>query len=154
MMQAVQSSFISSTFWTERIGPTAALKTIELMEDEKSWLTVTSMGKNIQNQWHELATAHDLKIEIKGIPALSNFSFLSPNKLKYKTLISQEMLKLGYLASTNCYVCTCHTSEIVNRYLECLESVFRLISGCENDKYNIDTLLEGPVCHDGLKKLN
>ena len=154
VMQAVQSSFISSTFWTERIGPSAALKTLDIMENEKSWEIVTAMGKNIQNQWHEIASAHDLKIEVKGIPALSTFSILSPNKLKYKTLISQEMLKLGYLASTSCYVCTCHTSEIVDRYIECLEIVFRLIADCENGKRNIDDLLEGPTCHDGFRRLN
>ena len=33
-MEAAQSSFISSTFWTERIGPTAGLKTLEIMEKQ------------------------------------------------------------------------------------------------------------------------
>ena len=37
VMEAAQKTFISSTFWTERIGPTAALKTLEIMEREKSW---------------------------------------------------------------------------------------------------------------------
>ena len=37
IMDAAQSTFISSTFWTERIGPSAALKTLEVMEREKSW---------------------------------------------------------------------------------------------------------------------
>ncbi len=44
-MEATQSTFISSTFWTERIGPTAALKTLEVMEREKSWEQITSTGK-------------------------------------------------------------------------------------------------------------
>ena len=34
-MQAAQQTFISSTFWTERIGPTAALKTLEIISDDK-----------------------------------------------------------------------------------------------------------------------
>ena len=34
VMQAAQSTFISSTFWTERLGPAAALKTLEIMERE------------------------------------------------------------------------------------------------------------------------
>ena len=31
IMEAAQNTFISSTFWTERIGPTAGLKTLEVM---------------------------------------------------------------------------------------------------------------------------
>ena len=34
-MEAAQSTFISSTFWTERIGPAAALKTLEVMERDE-----------------------------------------------------------------------------------------------------------------------
>ena len=34
IMQAAQSTFISSTFWTERTGYAAALKTLEIMEKE------------------------------------------------------------------------------------------------------------------------
>ena len=33
-MQAAQTTFISSTFWTERLGSAAALKTLEVMEKE------------------------------------------------------------------------------------------------------------------------
>ena len=35
-MDFAQSTFISSTFWTERSGPSAGLKTLEIMEREKS----------------------------------------------------------------------------------------------------------------------
>jgi glutamate-1-semialdehyde 2,1-aminomutase len=37
VMEAAQKTFISSTFWTERIGPTAALATLKVMEQIKSW---------------------------------------------------------------------------------------------------------------------
>ena len=50
-MQAAQQTFISSTFWTERIGPTAALKTLEVMEREKSWEIITQIGSNISSRW-------------------------------------------------------------------------------------------------------
>lgn len=154
VMQAVQSSFISSTFWTERIGPSAALKTLDVMEAIKSWEQVTSTGRTIQKGWDELATAHGIKIEISGIPALSTFSIPGINKLKYKTLICQEMLGLGYLAATSCYVCTCHTPEIIEQYMTDLNTVFRLIADCEKGTLEIDKLLNGPACHDGFKRLN
>jgi glutamate-1-semialdehyde aminotransferase len=44
IMRYAEETFISSTFWTERIGPTAALKTLEEMKKIKSWNIVTNKG--------------------------------------------------------------------------------------------------------------
>jgi glutamate-1-semialdehyde 2,1-aminomutase len=153
VMQAAQTTFISSTFWTERIGPTAALKTLEVMERVKSWQTITQTGLNIRKQWQLLADKYGLGINHWGIPALTGFTFRSDNALKYKTLITQEMLKKGYLASTSVYACTEHTPEIVSTYFEQLDPVFKLIKECEEGR-DVDALLDGPVCHAGFKRLN
>jgi glutamate-1-semialdehyde 2,1-aminomutase len=153
VMEATQSTFISSTFWTERIGPTAALKTLEVMEREKSWEKITNTGKAIGNRWQVLAEKYELPIDIGGLPALVNFSIPVKNWLKYKTLITQEMLKKNYLASNSVYVCTEHTDEIIDEYFELIESIFHTISECEIGK-NVDDLLEGSVCHAGFKRLN
>ena len=153
VMEATQSTFISSTFWTERIGPTAAIKTLELMEREKSWLKITEIGKHIGKRWQALAKKFGLPIEVSGIPALVNFNIPVDNWLKYKTLITQEMLKKGFLASNTLYVCTEHTSPIIDKYFEDLESVFHTIQECEEGR-NIDDILDGPVCHSGFKRLN
>jgi glutamate-1-semialdehyde 2,1-aminomutase len=153
VMEAAQSTFISSTFWTERIGPAAALKTLEVMERERSWERITETGRDIGRRWQALARKHDLPIQISGLPALIGFSFPVPDMLKYKTLITQEMLKKGYLAATSVYVCTEHTPEVVDAYFEELDPIFGLISECESGR-SIDDLLEGPVCHAGFKRLN
>ena len=42
---------MSSTFWTERIGSAAALKTLEVMERDASWETVTLKGQIVRNRW-------------------------------------------------------------------------------------------------------
>jgi glutamate-1-semialdehyde 2,1-aminomutase len=153
IMKATQNTFISSTFWTERIGPAAALKTLEVMEREKSWDQITETGKQIGRRWEKLAHKYDLSVEINGLPALINFSIPVENWLKYKTLITQEMLKTGFLAANSVYVCTEHTEDIVDAYFEQLEPVFSIISDCENGR-NVDDLLEGPVCHGGFNRLN
>jgi glutamate-1-semialdehyde aminotransferase/spore coat polysaccharide biosynthesis protein SpsF (cytidylyltransferase family) len=153
VMDATQSTFISSTFWTERIGPTAALKTLEVMEREKSWEQITSTGKTIGNRWHALAKKYKLPIEISGLPALVNFNIPVDNWLKYKTLITQEMLKKGFLSANSVYVCTEHTENICNAYFEALDPVFSTIVDCENGQ-NVDDLLKEPVCHAGFKRLN
>jgi glutamate-1-semialdehyde 2,1-aminomutase len=153
IMDAAQSSFISSTFWTERIGPSAALKTLEIMERDKSWDYVTKVGKNIHDRLEKISKKYDLKILQTGLFALTSYTFQSEKALAYKTLITQEMLKKGFLASNSVYVCTQHTKEIVERYFYELETVFSLISECENGR-DVNKLLEGPICHSGFERLN
>jgi len=153
VMEAAQSTFISSTFWTERLGPSAALKTLEVMEREKSWERITQTGKLIGMRWQALAQKHELKIQLNGLPALISFNFQHKDALKYKTLITQEMLKKGFLAANAVYVCTEHTPEIVDQYFEAIDPLFALIKDCQSGR-SVDKLLNGPVCHAGFKRLN
>ena len=153
VMEAAQSTFISSTFWTERVGPTAALMTLEVMERIKSWDIITQTGLQIRQRWQQLADKHGIAIEHWGLPALTGYSFRSPIALAYKTLVAQEMLAKDYLAGTCVYVCTEHTPAIVDGYFEALDSVFALIKECEKGT-DVMSLLKGPVCHSGFKRLN
>jgi len=153
IMQESQSSFISSTFWTEKIGYVAALKTLEVMEREKSWEKVTKIGKTITSKWKELASEFSLDISINGIPALSNFSFESDRFFQYKTFISQEMLKRGFLASNVIYCSTKHEQKIVSKYYDALKEVFSQIKEFEDGK-DMSSMLDGPECHQGFKRLN
>lgn len=154
VMEAAQNTFISSTFWTERIGPTAALATLKVMEEIKSWEVITSIGKKMREGWEKLANNHNLEINISGIPSLSTYSFISNKSQEYKTLITQEMLKKGYLASTNFYASTAHNEVNLNLYFEALNDVYRTISDCEKGNVKIENLLEGPVSHSEFKRLN
>jgi glutamate-1-semialdehyde 2,1-aminomutase len=153
IMEAAQSTFISSTFWTERIGPCAALKTLEVMQQVKSWEQITQMGTYITARWKRLADKYGLSIATSGLPALTGFAFNGPRSLAYKTLISQEMMAKGYLAGTSVYVCTEHTVEIVDEFFEKLDPVFALIRQCEDGR-DVLGLLKGPICDSGFKRLN
>ncbi|MCR6672046.1 aminotransferase class III-fold pyridoxal phosphate-dependent enzyme [Devosia ginsengisoli] len=153
IMEAAQTTFISSTFWTERIGPTAALKTLDVMEREASWDTITATGLKIREGWTELATRHGLQIDLWGLPALSGFTIQSKNALAYKTLITQEMLGKGYLAGNSVYVSTEHTPARLAAFLEALDPVFGLIAECENGR-DVTGLLKGPIAHAGFARLN
>ena len=153
VMQAAEKSFISSTFWTERIGSSAALATLKAMDKEKSWEKITSTGESINKEWIKLSEEYELPITISGLAALTTFTFKSKNALAYKTLITQEMLKKGYLAATAVYVCTAHTPEIIKTYLENLKPLFQTIKECEEGR-DVMKLLEGPIAHSGFKRLN
>jgi len=153
IMEAAQSTFISSTFWTERIGPTAALKTLEVMERVKSWDTITQTGLQIRQRWQQLADKHGIKINHWGLAALTGFTFEGPQSLEYKTLMSQEMLGKGYLVGNGVYTCTAHTQDVVDGYFHELDAVFALIAQCQAGR-DVNALLKGPVCHGGFKRLN
>lgn len=153
VMEAAQSTFISSTFWTERIGSSAALKTLEVMERLHSWEQITEIGRDITTRWQALARKYELPLTTQGLPALTGITFKSDQALAYKTLLTQEMLAKGFLASTNVYVCIDHSREIVDRYFAALEPVFALIGECEAGR-DVMSLLKGPVCHSGFKRLN
>jgi len=154
VMEAAQSTFISSTFWTERIGPTAALVTLDIMEREKSWEIITATGVKMQQGWKALANTHGLDITVLGIPAMTSYGFNYDNGLVYKTYLTQEMLKKGFLASTNFYACTAHTDAHLTSYFEALDGIYKIIAKCEAGEIDVSTLLEGPVCHTGFKRLN
>jgi len=153
IMEFAQSTFISSTFWTERIGPTAGLKTLEIMERTKSWEIITKIGQDVSSRWQSLADSYELSITTNGIPAFAGFSFNNKDALAYKTLITQEMLDKGYLAATSVYTCIDHTPGIIDDYFENLKPIFELIRECEDGR-NVNDLLKGPVCHSGFKRLN
>ncbi len=153
IMRYAEETFISSTFWTERIGPTAALKTLEEMKTIKSWNIVTNKGNWLRRKWLNLAKKNNLKIKIFGIPALSRFEIISNNFDKYRTFISQEMYKKSILASNTIYVSTAHTKQDFQQYLNTLDNIFKIIARCE-DGEEIDNFLEVPMINNFFKRLN
>ncbi len=153
VMEAAQSTFISSTFWTERIGPSAALKTLEVMERCESWSIITRKGQRIGERWSALGEKLGLPIVVSGLPSMIGFTIESPDWLKYKTLITQEMLKAGFLASNACYPSIQHEDEDVETYFASLEPVFELVRQCLDGR-SVDDLLESSPCHGGFRRLS
>jgi len=64
------------------------------------------------------------------------------------------MLKSGFLASNNFYASIAHSDLNMENYLDKLYPIFKIIKKCEDGYLKIDSLLEGPVCHAGFKRLN
>ncbi len=153
IMQSAQSTFISSTFWTERIGSVAGVSTLDVMEKEESWEKITRIGKYFQEKLAKLASEYELPLVINGLDALTTFGFNCTNALAYKSFLTQEMLKHNFLTGSLFYPSICHTTEIVDDFLSTLEPIFSAIKDCEQGR-DISSLLEGPPCHDGFKRLN
>ena len=152
VMDAAQSSFISSTYWTERIGPTAALATIRKLRAVDAAAHIVQIGKMIGDGWQELAAKHGLKIEVQTPPELVTCSFAYQNALAMRTFLTQEMLKRGYLAGASVYVSYAHTEEIVRKDLKTLDDVYGILRQAI-DTNTVESRLEGPVAHSGFKRL-
>src|SRR5262249_19758888 len=74
-MQASQDTFISSTFWTEGVGPTAALATLGVMDETDVPAHVARIGKRLQEGLVELANKNPPPIRVGGYPALTSLTF-------------------------------------------------------------------------------
>lgn len=153
IMETAQKTFISSTFWTERIGPAAGIATLDEMKRIKSWKTINKNGESIISNWKKLSNKHGLKINIYGLPSLCSFNFQHKDLQKYKTFVTQEMLKKGFLASNSVYSCTAHTKDILEEYFFELDKIFKTIKECENGR-NIKKLLKFPESFSGFERLN
>ena len=154
VMDMAQKSFISSTYWTERIGPVASLATINKMLENNVPYHLCKIGNLISDGWSELAKEHDLKINIMdAVPPLTTFDFdYREDNLKLQTLFTQEMLSRGFLASKSVYVSYSHDEQHVDKYMENVDEVFGLLQKAIVDN-EVDNLLKGPVAHVGFKRL-
>jgi glutamate-1-semialdehyde aminotransferase len=151
-MEVAQETFISSTYWTERIGPAAALATIHKLRAEDVPRHLSEIGKSVQAGWKAAAEAAGLKISIAGIAPLGHFSFDHAEPLVMKTLFTQLMLERGFLATTAFYASWAHRKNEVRLYLEAVSEAFRFMAKAVSEG-NPGRHLAGPVCHAGFKRL-
>ena len=107
-MQAAQNTFISSTYWTERIGPTAALATLRKHLANNVPEHLIHIGSRVQAGWKQIAQAHNLNVQVSGIAPLSAIRFDYPNSQAIRTLFTQMMLDRGFLAGSAFYVTYAH----------------------------------------------
>ena len=153
VMNEAQSSFISSTNWSDRVGFVAALETINQFEKKKVSDYTMKLSEYFREKLKELFKAYNLKVDIIGMPSIVIMAIKEENPLIIKTLITQEMLKKGYLASTVIFVSHAHTKKGFDKYLKNLSIVIREISiAIKLNK--LKSLLDDEVCHSGFARLN
>lgn len=152
VMQAAQASFISSTYWTERIGPTAALATIRKYWRENVSERLVEAGRRIQTGWKTIGERAGLQVHVGGLPPLSHLSFEYANGQAVATLFTQLMLERGYLASKGFYASFAHQNEHLEGYLDAADEVFKLLAESIG-KGTVERELRGPVAHSGFRRL-
>lgn len=151
VMQAAQSTFISSTFWTERIGPTAALAALEVMKAEDAPQRIHEIGSSVQRRWETLGSELGMTVTTGGLPALASFTIAGLHPLAVKTYLTSKMLEHGYLAGVNLYASTAHTPTIVDTYFSVLEPIFNALSLIDDEK--LLASLDSGLAHSGFGRL-
>jgi glutamate-1-semialdehyde aminotransferase len=151
-MEAVQDSFISSTYWTEGVGPAAALATVRKMQRIDVPHHVAAIGTGLRQGLRELATRNRLPLSLGGHPALLHIAFDHPEALALGTLLTARMLEHGILAASGFYPSLAHGDAHIQRYLAAAECIFPELAQ-SIAAGDIRQRIGGPVRHSGMRRL-
>lgn len=152
IMQAAQETFISSTYWTEGIGPTAALATIRKMQSVGVPGHLHGIGSRFQDGLCEIAEQAGVPLQVDGHPALTRIQFDHPQAAALGTLLTVRMLDRGILAGSGFYPSFAHTNEHVDRYLEAAVEIFAELAEAIRQK-DVEGRIGGPLRHSGFARL-
>jgi glutamate-1-semialdehyde 2,1-aminomutase len=148
IMKKAENTFISSTFWGERVGYTAALSSIKEFKRLKIFKKIESNGKFIKSIWLNLSKKYNVPIKVMGSNSIPSFQFKQHHDQR-KTFLTQEMLRNRILASNLIYITIFHNQNNIKKYLKTLDKIFFDIS-----KKNIKNILKSKTCFKPIKRIN
>ena len=152
VMDAVQDSFISSTYWTEGVGPAAALATLRKMQQVDLPAHAKKIGGLFRDGWHRLGTKHNVLSVASGHPAILHLGFDHADAAALGTLLTVRMLERGFLTGSGFYPALTHTEAHVAAYMNAADSVFaELAKGISEN--NVRQRLGTPVRKSGFQRL-
>ena len=154
VMAASQATFISSTFFTERLGFVAALATLDVMESTQSWNVISQKGRIFKDRVKLAAAKHGLKIDFSGMDALVSYNIDLPDRLEAKTFVTQEMLGEGFLAGNLFYPSIAHSDKDFEDFFFAYDSILGKLRTIIDSGENISSHLKGLVCHSTFERLN
>lgn len=152
VMQAAQTSFISSTYWTEGVGPTAALATIRKLERVNAPAHVRAVGQRMREGWQSLGQKYGVPVKVTGHPAILSLGFDHPQPAALSTLLTTRMLERGFLAGGGFYPSLAHEPRHVDAYLAAADGVFAELAEAIA-RGDVESRLAGPVRHTGFARL-
>ena len=152
VMEAAQSTFISSTNWTERVGTVAALATIRKFRRERVAEHLKTIGNLTFDGWTRAAAKAGLALHTEGLPSLTHFGFEHPDEPLLTTLFTQDMLERGYLAYNQFKPSFAHQPSHVAEYMKAVESTFATIADAIRAG-DYASRLKGPCARRGFYRL-
>ncbi len=152
-MDGAHESFISSTYWTESVGPVAALATLRKMQQIDVPAHVARVGRRVQDCWQSKVRKYGVPAIVgEGYPCLAHFHFDHELREELRTLYTQLMLRQGFLDHCLFYPTLAHTDAILARYEQAAEVAFEQVADAL-DKGSVEERLDGPVAETGFQRL-
>ena len=148
IMRKAENTFISSTFWGERVGYSAALASVKEFKRLKIFKKIKSNGQLIKKIWTDTSKKYDVPIKVMGTDAIPSFEFCK-NHLENKTFLTQEMIKNKILATNMIYITIFHNKDNIKKYIKILDKVFNDIS-----KKKIKVFLKTKLCFKPISRIN
>lgn len=153
VMDAVERTFISSTYWTDRVGPVAALATIRKHIRDNVSSHLAMIGKSVQDTWSKAANEAGISVNVYGTYPMSYFSFQGPDAQAMMTFYVQEMLKYGFLASNRFYANYSQNADHVKMFGMAMKNIFIDIANYSREG-SLSMHLLGGVARPGFHRLN
>ncbi len=148
IMQKAENTFISSTFWGERIGYTAALSTINEFKRLNVFNKIKKNGRIIKKIWLDISKKYNVPIKLMGTDAIPSFEFYKNHTIN-KTFLTQQMLVNKILATNMIYVNIFHNRNNLKKYKIVLDKIFFDIS-----KKKIKKHLRSKICFKPINRIN
>ncbi|MAT16822.1 MAG: aminotransferase class III [Planctomyces sp.] len=152
-MQAAQETFISSTYWTEAVGPAAALATLKRMKETDLSTKLNALGHELRYGITPIAEKFGIPLKLLGHAPITHFQYDHPQAAEIQTYITIQMLERNILAGAGFYASLAHSSQHIQRYLEAYRAIYAELQE-PVEKRTVDKLLKSPVKHGGFSRLN
>lgn len=154
VMQAAQQSFISSTYWTESVGPAAAVATLRKLEAINLPAHLQAIGGQFQRGMQRIAQQHRLPLRVMGHAPLTSMVFDDPQNLAMQTFYTQRLLNRGWLAGSAFYPSYAHQHDHVDAFLQAADEVMQELAEARNQNRVIDAIGgEQSIRHAGFARL-
>lgn len=152
VMQAAQGSFISSTMWTDGVGPAAALATLRKFQRHDIPAHVATIGARFRQSIQQAAHRQSVSIRFQGPPALSMLSFEHEDARVLQTLLTVRMLERGFLFGSGFYPSFAHQTQHVDACVAAADEVFAEVHEAIQSG-DASARLPCPVKHSGFQRL-
>ncbi len=155
VMEPASRMFVSSSYWSDNIGLTAAITTIRELKRRDSAAFFLETGEKLRDALNGSIADAGLSGEYTGLHTALNLSLSLPDenlRPKVNTLFIQEMARRGVHCPMGFILNMAHTDEVIRQTAELASEAFDVIrAGLESD--DIDGLLECDLKQEPFRRL-
>lgn len=150
---ASKDTFISSTSWSENIGPTAAIKTIDLMQKLISWEKIAKAGQKVSNLWREEAEVNNIAVKVSSpsVNSIVKLDFTGVDAPLLKSIWCKLMLEDGFLDNGLFYPTVAHKKSIIDKYAISVRKNMKILKKISTTR-NFNDFISEPA-HESFVKI-